>query len=91
MESFAFDYSLLIILSCAHAPLLGFIQLFVTLWTIAPQTPLSMGFFRQEYWSGLPYPPPGDLPDPGIEAESPVFPVLKVDESLGKYFVDGGA
>ena len=42
-------------------------QLFETLWTITRQAPLSMGFSRQEYWSGLPLPPPGDLPDPGIE------------------------
>ena len=40
------------------------VQLFVTLWTIACQAPLSMGFSRQEYWSGLSCPPPGDLPDP---------------------------
>ena len=38
-----------------------------TLWTVACQAPLSMGFSRQEYWSGLPFPSPGDLPDPGIE------------------------
>ena len=43
------------------------IQLFATLWTIACHIPLSMGFSRQEYWSGLPFPPPGDHPDPGIE------------------------
>ena len=42
------------------------VQLFVTLWTVACQAPLSMGFSRQGYWSGLPCPPPGDLPDPGI-------------------------
>ena len=42
-------------------------QLFVIQWTIACQAPLSMGFSRQEYWSGLPCSPPGDLPDPGIE------------------------
>ena len=41
--------------------------LFVTPWTIAHQAPLSMGFSRQEYWSGLPCPPPGDLPNPGIK------------------------
>ena len=46
------------------------IQLFVTLWTVAHQAPLCMGFSRQEYWSGLPCPPPGDLPDPGIEPSS---------------------
>ena len=45
-------------------------QLFATLWTVAHQTPLSMGFSRQEYWSGLPCCPPGDLPDPGIEPRS---------------------
>ena len=46
------------------------VQLFVTLWTVARQVPLSMRFPRQEYWSGLPFPPPGDLPDPGIESVS---------------------
>ena len=44
-----------------------------TLWTIDPQAPLSMGFPRQEYWSGLPFPPPGDLPDPRIETASPAL------------------
>ena len=43
---------------------------FVTPWTVADQAPLSMRFSRQEYWSELPFPPPGDLPDPGIEPES---------------------
>ena len=46
--------------------------LFATLWTIGLQALLSMGFSRQEYWSGLPCPPPGDLPHPGIKHESPV-------------------
>ena len=46
------------------------IQLFATLWTIAHQAPQSMGFSRQEYRSGLPSPPPGDLPDPGTETAS---------------------
>ena len=49
------------------------VQLFVTPWTVAHQAPLSMGFSRQEHWSGLPCPPPGDLPDPGIEPESPAL------------------
>ena len=40
-------------------------------WTVVHQAPLPMGFPRQKYWSGLPFPPPGDLPDPGIEAASP--------------------
>ena len=42
-------------------------------WTVAHQAPLSMGFPRQEYWSGLPFPPPGDLPDPGIKLVSPAL------------------
>ena len=50
--------------------LLSRVQLFGTPWTIAYQVPLSMGFSRQEYWSGLPLPSPGDLPDPGIEPRS---------------------
>ena len=52
------------------------VQLFVTLRTIAHQTPLSMGFSRKEYWSGLPYPPPGDLPNPGIKPTSLMSPAL---------------
>ena len=48
----------------------------VTPWTAACQAPLSMGFSRQEYWSGLPFPSPGDLPDPGIE---PMSPSLQAD------------
>ena len=49
---------------------------FSTPWTVACQAPLSMGFSRQEYWSGLPFPSPGDLPDPGIE---PGTPALQAD------------
>ena len=59
--------------SCMHA------QSRLTLatpWTIACQAPLSMGFSRQAYWSGLPFPPPGDLPYPGIDPASLVFPAL---------------
>ena len=52
------------------------VQLFVTLWTVARQAPLSMGFSRQEYWNGLPCPPPGDPLNPGIEPASPVSPAL---------------
>ena len=55
--------------------MLSKIQLFATLWTVDHQSPLSMGFSRQEYWSGLPS-PPGDLPDPGIEPEAFVPPAL---------------
>ena len=46
------------------------VRLFATPWTVAYQVPLSMGFSRQEYWSGLPLPSPGDLPDPETEPES---------------------
>ena len=49
------------------------VQLFATLWTVAHQAPPPMGFSRQEYRSGLPFPSPGDLPDPGIEPRSPAL------------------
>ena len=49
------------------------VQLFATPWTIAYQAPPAMGFFRQEYWSGLPFPSPGDLPDPRIKPRSPAL------------------
>ena len=49
------------------------VRLLATPWTVAYQDPLSMGFSRQEYWSGLPFPSPGDLPDPGIELGSPAL------------------
>ena len=49
------------------------VRLFVTTWTIAYQAPPSVGFSRQEYWSGLPFPPPEDLPNPGIELRSPTL------------------
>ena len=52
---------------------LSHVQLFVTLLTVAHQAPLSMEFFRQEYWSGLQFPSPGDPPDPGIEPGSPAL------------------
>ena len=64
------------VLSCYHC-----VQLCVTPRTVAHQAPLSMGFSRQEYWSGFPCPPPGDLPDPGIELVSPVSPAL-----AGRFF-----
>ena len=52
---------------------LSHVQLFATPWTVAHQASPSMGFSRQEYWSGLPFPSPGDLPNPGIEPESPAL------------------
>ena len=57
------------------------VRLFVTLWTLACQAPLSMEISRQDSGSGLPCPPPGDLPDPGIEHASPMSPALQVDSS----------
>ena len=54
------------------------VRLFATLWTVACQDPLSMGFSRQEYWSGLPFLPPGDLPNPGIQPSSPAL--------IGRFF-----
>ena len=53
--------------------LLNHVRLFATPWTVSCQSPLSMGFSRQEYWSRLPFPSPGDLPDPGIEPGSPTL------------------
>ena len=58
---------------------LSHVWLCVTLWTLALQAPLSMGFSKQEYWSGLPCPPPGDFPNPGIKPASPISPALPVD------------
>ena len=52
---------------------LSHVQLFAIPWTVAYNAPLSMGFSRKEYWSGLPYPSPGDLPNPGIEPGSPAL------------------
>ena len=62
--------------ACIRAKLLQ-LRLTLTLWTVVHQAPLSMGCSRQEYWSGLPCPPPGDLPDPVIKSASPVAPELQ--------------
>ena len=66
----------LIILVCVVLSCFSHVQLFATLWTIDRQAPLSMGFSRQESWSELPFPPPGNLPDPGIEPKSLMSPAL---------------
>ena len=63
------------------AQLLGRVRLFATPWTVGHQAPLSMGFSRQEYCSGLPFPSPGDLPNPGIEPRSPA---LQADDLLSE-------
>ena len=62
--------------SCMYAQSLSHVRLFVTPWTVACQPPLSTEFFRLEYWSGLPFLPSGDLPDPGINPSSPSSPAL---------------
>ena len=59
-------------------------QLFVTPWTVAHQAPLSMRFSRQEYWSELPCPPPGDLPNPGIKPSSPALLDSLLSKTPGK-------
>ena len=69
---------------CVYVCVLSYfscVQLFVTLWTIAHQTPLAMGFSRQEYWSELPFPSLGDIPKPGIKPTSLMSPAL-----AGKFF-----
>ena len=57
------------------------VRLSATAWSVARQAPLSMGFSVQEYWSGLPHSPPGDLLNPGIKPASPVAPALQADSS----------
>ena len=64
---------------------LSSVRLFATPWTAAYQAPPSMGFSRQEYWSGLPFPSPGDLPNPGIEPRSPTLQAVALtSEPPGK-------
>ena len=69
----------MILNTCAQ--LLSCVQLFAIPWTIAYQVPLSMGFSRQEHWSVLPFPSPGDIPDPEIE---PLSPTLQADSLLSE-------
>ena len=67
------SFELFIKLKKVKVKSLGRVCLFATPWTVAHQAPLSMGFSRQEYWSGLPFPSPGDLPNPGIKPRSPAL------------------
>ena len=60
----------------AHVQLLSRVRLFATPWTVARQAPLSMGFSKQEYWGGFPFPSPGDLPEQGIQLTSLASPAL---------------
>ena len=77
-----------------HAYVLSCVQLFATPWTIACQAPLSMGRSKQEYWSGLPFPPPGNLPNTGVKPASLVSPALAsrffTAESLGSPLGENG-
>ena len=66
---------------CVLSPF-SHVWLFAMLWTVAWQAPLSMGFSRQEHWSGLPYPPPGDLPNSGIDLGSPALQVDSLPAEL---------
>ena len=77
-----FKVVMLAMLWARQVKLLSCVQFFVTPWTVAYQDTLSMGFSRQEYWSGLPFPPPGDLPDPGIEAGFPALLLFTLWASL---------
>ena len=79
MSTQAMVFWLLVCLHVLQAQSLSCVQFFATTWTVAHQGPLSLGFSRQEYWSGLPFPSPGDLPDPGIEHTSP--------ELAGRFFI----
>ena len=67
--------------------LLSCVRLVTTPWTVAHQAPPSMGFSRQEYWSGLPFPSPGDLPDPGIEPRSPTSQADALTSEPDLFFV----
>ena len=62
-------------------------RLFATLWAVTLQAPLSMGFSRQEYWSGLPFPPPGNLLEPGIEPMSPALQILYLLSHLEAIYI----
>ena len=72
------------IVHCAQVQFLSQFQIFVTPWTVARQAPLSMGFSRQEHWSGLLCPPPRGLPDPGVKPMSVTSPA-----SAGRFFTTG--
>ena len=92
MDSRLLTTWLLFLTSHTHVQMcsvLSQVRLFAILWTVACKAPLSMEFSRQEYWSGLPFPTPGTLPDPGIKLKSPASPELQVDsftaETLGKF------
>ena len=81
VEMLKFRDGVLLELAVLFADHFSHVQLFVTPWTVALQAPLSMGFSRQEHWSGWPFPRPEDLPSPGIEP-----PSLESPASAGRFF-----
>ena len=81
MQAAVYKISYSYILCNERVKLLSPVRLFETPWTVAHQAPPSREFSRQEYWSGLPFPSPGDLPDPGIE---PRCPALQADALLSE-------
>ena len=90
LQSLSESFSIMLLkrstLSC-----LSYVQLFATLWNVAHKTPQSMRFSRQEYWSGSSCPPPGDLPNPGIESRSPELQVDSLpSEPPGKHGISLG-
>ena len=84
MSLFLDNISLLLMYFIHMLSRLSYVRLSVTLWTVACQAPLSMGFSRQGYWSGLPFPSLGDLPDPGIELSSPAFQVDSLANEISR-------
>ena len=74
--------------TCMKVKSLSCVRLFATPWTVADQAPLSMGFSRQGYWSGLPFPSPRDLPNPGIELRPPALSAdALLSEPSGKLYM----
>ena len=73
MKIYIYKSFRLLLSSQSEVKSLSHVQLFETPWTVAYQAPPSMGFSRQAYWSGVPFPPPRDLPGPGIEPRSPAL------------------
>ena len=85
---FIFDYCFSLFVCVCLLSRFSLVHLFATLWTVAHQVSLSMGFSRQEHWNGLPCPPPGNLPHPGIKPRSPALQVDSLPAELpGKPFI----
>ena len=81
-SSVAQSWLFMIISCCCCCQVLSCVQFFATPWTVTHQTPLSMEFPSQKYWSGLPFPSPGTLPDPGIKPRSPALQAVSLPSEL---------